>query len=85
MLRLLTLSVSVTLALASVAGAQERVPLSSLDLTLLRQGWGEAQIDKSIEGKPLRIAGRPASGVLRHRVVQRASLRVRRPGTVERP
>ncbi len=42
---------------ASPALAQERVPLTSLDLSKLRQGWGEPQIDVSIEGKPLSIGG----------------------------
>ena len=58
MLRLIALSLSVAPSLTSIAGAQERVPLTSLDLTHLRQGWGEPQIDKSIEGKPLTIGGR---------------------------
>ena len=58
MLRFSALSLSCALSLASIAAAQERIPLSSLDLSLLRQGWGEPQIDKSIEGKPLTIGGR---------------------------
>ena len=43
--------------LALPALAQESVPLTSLDLTKWQQGWGEPQIDLSIEGKPLRIGG----------------------------
>ena len=38
--------------------AQERVPLSSLDLGKLRQGWGRPKIDRSIEDRPLSIGGR---------------------------
>jgi len=40
------------------ASAQARVPLTSLDLTKLHQGWGEPKVDRSIEDQPLRIAGR---------------------------
>jgi alpha-galactosidase len=35
----------------------ETVWLSSLDLTNIMQGWGEAQADKAVTGKPLSIAG----------------------------
>ena len=38
--------------------AAEEVRLSSLDLGLAQQGWGKPGIDRSVEGKPLRIAGR---------------------------
>lgn len=56
MLRLTALSFLLTLP--AIASAQEQVPLSSLDLSFLKQGWGVPQVDKSIEGKPLTIGGR---------------------------
>ncbi|MEW6072823.1 MAG: NPCBM/NEW2 domain-containing protein [Planctomycetota bacterium] len=34
------------------------VPLTSLDLQKLRQGWGSPVVDRSVEGKPLQIGGR---------------------------
>jgi alpha-galactosidase len=37
--------------------AERTVWLSSLDLEKMTSGWGTAQKDKSIEGKPLRIGG----------------------------
>ena len=82
MLRLIALSLSVALSLPSIAGAQERVPLTSLDLTHLRQGWGEPQVDKSIEGKPLSIGGR----VFEHGVGSHAAsvLRLQLDGGTER-
>ena len=44
-----------TISAAAVAATQ--VPLSSLDLTKMRQGYGKAQIDRSIREKPLAIGG----------------------------
>ncbi len=45
------------LALLSVAQA-ETVSLTSLDLSHLHyEGWQKPQVDKSINGKPLAIAG----------------------------
>ncbi len=38
--------------------AAETVWLSSLDLNQVRQGWGKAQVDRSVTGKPLLIAGK---------------------------
>ncbi len=43
--------------LAASANAAEEVRLSSLDLSLAQQGWGPPGVDRSVEGKPLRIAG----------------------------
>ncbi len=48
------------LCLASLSWAQaaETVWLSSLDVSKTVQGWGHPQVDKSVQGKPLSIAGR---------------------------
>ncbi len=40
------------------AGPDETVWLSSLDLSKMSVGWGEAVADKSIEKKPLRLGGK---------------------------
>lgn len=45
------------LAAAFTLRAAETVWLGSLDLKHVRQGWGQAQADKSVTGKPLRIGG----------------------------
>jgi len=51
---------------SALASAQE-LPLSALDLTRMRQGFGSPQIDRSVEGRPLRIGGRSfGSGVGSH-------------------
>lgn len=42
---------------ACSAGAAETVWLSSLDLTRMSAGWGKPRKDKTIEGKPMSIAG----------------------------
>ncbi|MFA5817090.1 MAG: NPCBM/NEW2 domain-containing protein, partial [Bacteroidales bacterium] len=47
------------LLIASCTGNKNKtVRLSSLDLTGTKQGWGTAQIDKSVTGKELSIAGK---------------------------
>lgn len=47
--------------------AENKTPLSSLDLGLMVTGWGKAQAHKSIAGKPLRIGTREfAEGVGTH-------------------
>lgn len=38
--------------------AEKSVFVSNLDLTKVLQGWGSAQKDRSVDGNPLRIAGR---------------------------
>jgi alpha-galactosidase len=38
--------------------ASETLPLSSLDLTKMSQGWGQPQVDKSVQGKQLSIGGK---------------------------
>jgi alpha-galactosidase len=40
------------------ADAGEMVPLTSLDVTRARQGWGLPKVDFSVTGQPLRVAGR---------------------------
>lgn len=56
------------LALASWQPPEaEPVWLSTLDLAKVRQGWGTAQADRSVTGKPMTIAGRRfARGVGTH-------------------
>lgn len=51
------LSFSMLMAGALLGQAAETVWLTSLDLTKMKQGWGSAQIDRSIREKPLAIAG----------------------------
>ena len=47
--------------------AAATIPLSSLDLAHLRQGWGTPQIDRTVTGKPMSIAGHPyAAGIGTH-------------------
>ncbi|MGQ9589654.1 MAG: NPCBM/NEW2 domain-containing protein [Planctomycetota bacterium] len=36
----------------------EAVPLTALELSKVRQGWGKPQVDRSVVGKPLSIGGR---------------------------
>ena len=44
--------------LVPLSHAAETVPLTSLDLSKMRQGWGHPQIDRSIREKPLSIGGK---------------------------
>ena len=54
-------------ATVAAAEARELVPLSSLDLSKIQQGWGKARANQSVTEKPLAIAGeRFASGVGTH-------------------
>lgn len=46
-----------SLFLAGGLRAAETVPLDSLDLSKVTQGWGTAQAGKAVTGKPLTIAG----------------------------
>jgi len=47
------------------------VPMTSLDLSLLSQGWGDPQIDKGVTGKNMSIAGKVyATGLGTHSVSQ---------------
>lgn len=52
---------------SSAALATEVVPLTSLDLGKMRQGWGQPQINRSIREKRLSIAGKTyATGIGTH-------------------
>ena len=63
----LMLSLLALLLFSSVLGADETVSLGTLDLGKMRQGWGEAKIDKSVTDKPLTIGGKTfAHGVGTH-------------------
>jgi hypothetical protein len=52
----LILTAALCAAVLQLAAA-EQVSLSMLDLSQARQGWGAPGIDRSVAGKPLRIAG----------------------------
>ncbi|MGA2867480.1 MAG: NPCBM/NEW2 domain-containing protein [Verrucomicrobiota bacterium] len=54
--RVTTLTILTGFAL--LASAAETVWLSTLDLSQVRQGWGKANADRSVTGKPLSIAGK---------------------------
>ncbi len=47
-----------TLTTQALAAEPETVWISSLDLSPIVQGWGQAQADKSVTGKPLSIGGK---------------------------
>lgn len=49
--------VTLVISISSFLGAEETVPLSSLDLHKMKQGWGEPKIDQAVTGKPLTIGG----------------------------
>ena len=60
-LNLLTLSAVLalaTLTTRTLAAEPQTVWLSSLDLSPIMQGWGQAQADKAVTGKPLSIGGK---------------------------
>src|SRR5690606_28195647 len=53
--------------LASTAFAAETVSLSSLDISPMKQSWGEPQVNRSISGTSLTIAGKQfATGIGTH-------------------
>lgn len=54
-----TLAFALLLATVPAAAALETTPLTALDLTKMRQGWGTPQVDRAVTGKPLSIGGRP--------------------------
>ena len=59
-LKLLTLPTALAFAaslLRTLAAEPETVWLSSLDLSAVVQGWGQAQADKAVSGKPMSIGG----------------------------
>jgi alpha-galactosidase len=45
------------MAMAVPLKAEETVPLDSLDLSKVKQGWGEPKVDKSVIGETLSIGG----------------------------
>jgi alpha-galactosidase len=49
------LLLAIVVSASSYLRAEETVPLSALDLHKMRQGWGAAQVDRSVTGKPLSI------------------------------
>ncbi|MCX6224216.1 MAG: NPCBM/NEW2 domain-containing protein, partial [Bacteroidia bacterium] len=57
-LSLLVTMVTILLTASCTTNKNETVRLSALDLTGTRQGWGKVQIDKSVTGKELSIAGK---------------------------
>jgi len=60
-LNLLALSAALTFTISAaptLATEPETVWLSSLDLSPIMQGWGQAQADKAVTGKPLSIGGK---------------------------
>ena len=60
-------ALSVLLAISSSLKADNIVPLGSLDLSNVKQGWGNPQIDKSVADTPLSIGGKSyAQGVGTH-------------------
>jgi alpha-galactosidase len=46
------------LAIATSLRADETVPLGSLDLSKIKQGWGEPKVDQSVMDTPLSIGGK---------------------------
>jgi alpha-galactosidase len=47
----------ILLATTLSCAAAEAVWLSSLDLSKMRQGWGQPQVDKTVTGRPMSIGG----------------------------
>ncbi|QDV75587.1 alpha-galactosidase [Botrimarina mediterranea] len=63
----LLLPLVVWTAVEGVSWGAESVDVSSLDLSKMTSGWGQAQASKSLAGEPLRLRGREfASGVATH-------------------
>ncbi|MBN2578927.1 MAG: NPCBM/NEW2 domain-containing protein [Pirellulales bacterium] len=61
------LGIALVCGVAATGGAAETVPLSSLDLGKIRQGYGQPQAKKSIIGAPLSLGGEVfAEGVGTH-------------------
>lgn len=50
-------SILLLLGSACIASAAQTVSLSDLDLTLIKQGWGQAQTNLAVTGKPMAIGG----------------------------
>ena len=46
------------LNLAGIVSAAENVPLSTLDISKMSAGWGKPLANRSVQDKPMSIAGR---------------------------
>jgi len=58
---------SIIIVFACQFAAADSIELSSLDLKLMSSGWGKAQVNKAVTGKPLRIGAQDfAKGVGTH-------------------
>ena len=55
---LLSSLILIGLLISCTGNKTDLVKLSSLDLSGTRQGWGKPQIDKSVTGKEMLIAGK---------------------------
>ena len=68
MQRLLPITaVVLALSLSARLAADETVPLGTLDLAKMKQGWGEAKVNQSVTGVPLTLGGKTfAHGVGTH-------------------
>jgi alpha-galactosidase len=53
-----TIALIAALAVSTCLCAEETVPLGSLDLHKMKQGWGEPKVNQSVDGKPLMIGGK---------------------------
>jgi alpha-galactosidase len=54
-LSILAFALVLAIATSTCLRADETVPLSTLDLHKMKQGWGEAKIDQAVTGKPMTI------------------------------
>ena len=43
--------------LHGVCNADQQIPITTLDLSVVEQGWGKPAIDHSVDGRPIAIAG----------------------------
>ena len=81
-----SLCLALTAAFVAIAAAAETVPLNSLDLSKMKQGWGKPQINRSIREKPLAIGGQEVRARRGHARQQHAVDRPgRRHATASRP
>lgn len=64
----------------SCSAETRTVPLTSLDLTLLSQGWGEPQINKGVTGKEMSIAGKKYAAGLGTHSLSRFDIDLKRRG-----
>ena len=65
MMRVITVCLSTLLFVSSAMAVETR--LSDLDLSGMKQGWGQAQVDAAVDGVPLQVGGKPfESGIGTH-------------------